>query len=333
MGETKRSEPRFTKFGSVGSRPGSDGDDPEVNLDELDDEELAELAAAAARAGDVELIEAIARRLGGIEALASIFPEILEILAESGNELAAAILAAKGLLRRPSRSRDLGRARVLAWDILQAAAAAGQAALLAQIFAREAWLVELSKEAAVSGAGSLAALAPDPPTVKALLCAGAPLDAPDPSGTRPLEALLDAFEAFEPGSPQAETLALLCLGRDWTRAGSSADALERAVGKPEALEALLDSGASADCVLQDGSSPLAKAAELGCERSCEILLRRGADPTRVDRLGRLPEERAKTPGCRRMVAQARESREDLIAGVRAAEQGLGPEAPAEGARR
>lgn len=301
---------------------GGEGEDEPLDLSELDAEELAALLEEAARAGDVELIEKIAELLGGLELLAELFPELLEMLAEAGNEAAAIRLAARGLLRRPSRSRDLPRASSLAWSILQAAAAAGEAALLAQIFAREAWLADLSREAAASGAGSLAALAPNPETVSALLAAEIPVDAPSPSGVRPLEALLDDCSSFEPGSPEAEILFLFGAARDWGRLGASADALEKAAGKPEALEALLAAGADPNCSCRDGSSPLAKAAEAGCERSCEILLKHGADPNRPDRFGRLPEERASKPECKSLIRNARAEMEVRLAQRKLAELGV-----------
>lgn len=255
--------------------------------------EAASIARAALAAGDMATIAWLAERLGGMEALEALAPDLVERALLDGDEDSAIWLLSKGFwAKRPTRSRELPKRaetlRRVPENDLSVPVALGALAFLAILVKKSEWAqAEILR--ADSDGRTLLWEARDAESSRFLL--GQNLDASARSASGETAALSALRRASE--SEGAEREARAQAAAEMARALRGADpktlseALEAALPFPEAIEALVAAGADPKAPLGEPSfdPPAARAAKMGYPDSAEALVRLGADARAPNRDG------------------------------------------------
>jgi hypothetical protein len=287
-----------------------DADDFERFWDERGEEakdELRELIAAAAKAGRVDLIELMVRKVGGFDQLFSLIPGLLGSLEDDSESEALEGLLSLGPFRafRRRKPREMPRH----WELAMVALAVRMDAVAAldEAVSRQWVDAEIFSQAAFSHARTLAFEARSAEMVDFLAMQGADLSARDSSGASPLAVALGRlFGASVDGQPKEREAAkrLATLSR-WD-ARMSSDLLQGALAHTAILEAGLAAGANPEAKLPDGKRALLAAVDQGHDDSALVLAKRGANPWATGSDGRCAEEAAHAanrPGLAKMLTE------------------------------
>ena len=286
-------------------------------------DELRDLIVAAAKAGRVDLIELMVRKVGGFDQLFTLIPGLLASLEEGSETEALDGLISLGPFRSFRRRKPKEMPRHWELALIAVAVRMDAVAVLDEAVSGQWINAEIFALVSLEHAQTLAFEARSASMVDFLAAQSIDLSARDAEGASPLAIALGRIFGIASDEDSRERQAARRLAElsRWD-ARISSDLAQGSIDDAEILEAGLASGADPEARMRDGTRALRAAVDRGREASALALTRRGANPWAACIDGRSAEEAAhaaKRPGLAKAMSDEWARRSQAASPARAAQ--------------